>query len=92
MTEHCRDCCCAQSWKALGITKYTGRSIPEHIQRLRRAHDDLLAIAKITALKCTRCCGDGRVLVTINAGVEEFDDCSACADIRAVIAKAEGTE
>lgn len=33
--EHCNDCCCARSWKALGITEYTGLSIPEHIQQLR---------------------------------------------------------
>ena len=33
--EHCIDCCCARSWKALGITEYTGLSIPEHIERLR---------------------------------------------------------
>jgi hypothetical protein len=32
---HCRDCCCARSWKALGITSYTGKSIPEHIEQLR---------------------------------------------------------
>lgn len=33
--EHCKDCCCARSWKALGITSYTGKSIPEHIAALR---------------------------------------------------------
>jgi len=33
--EHCKDCCCARSWKALGITEYTGKSIPEHIEELR---------------------------------------------------------
>lgn len=33
--NHCRDCCCARSWKALGITKYTGLSIPEHIELLK---------------------------------------------------------
>ena len=32
---HCRDCCCARSWEALGITEYDGRSIPEHITTLR---------------------------------------------------------
>jgi hypothetical protein len=41
--NHCKDCCCAQTWKALGITGYTGRSIPEHIIELRnelaRAND-----------------------------------------------------
>ncbi len=33
--NHCKDCCCARAWKALGITEYTGLSIPEHIQMLR---------------------------------------------------------
>lgn len=39
MTEenHCRDCCCARSWEALGIVSYTGKSIPEHIDELRSA-------------------------------------------------------
>jgi hypothetical protein len=31
---HCHDCCCAQSWIALGVTEYTGLSIPEHIEQL----------------------------------------------------------
>jgi len=34
---HCKDCCCAKSWEALGITEYTGRSIPEEITELRGA-------------------------------------------------------
>jgi hypothetical protein len=37
--SHCRDCCCARSWKALGITEYTGMSIPEHIELLRKQLD-----------------------------------------------------
>lgn len=36
-TEHCKDCCCARSWRALGIDTYTGKSIPEHITALREA-------------------------------------------------------
>jgi hypothetical protein len=32
---HCKDCCCARSWRALGVTEYTGKSIPEHIEELR---------------------------------------------------------
>lgn len=32
---HCKDCCCARAWKALGVTSYTGLSIPEHILALR---------------------------------------------------------
>jgi hypothetical protein len=38
---HCRDCCCAQSWLALGVYKYDGKSIPEHITALR---DELAAL------------------------------------------------
>lgn len=34
--EHCKDCCCARSWAALGITEYTGKGIPEHIGDLKR--------------------------------------------------------
>jgi rubrerythrin len=34
--NHCRDCCCAKSWEALGISSYTGKSIPEHITELRK--------------------------------------------------------
>jgi hypothetical protein len=34
--SHCADCCCARSWKALGIdTENTRLSIPEHIDKLR---------------------------------------------------------
>jgi len=33
--NHCKDCCCAESWKALGIEKFTGLSIPEHIKELK---------------------------------------------------------
>jgi hypothetical protein len=32
---HCKDCCCARAWEALGVTTYTGMSIPEHITQLR---------------------------------------------------------
>lgn len=33
--DHCKDCCCARSWKALGIEGYTGKSIPEEIIALK---------------------------------------------------------
>ena len=39
--NHCEDCCCAKSWKALGITEYTGKSIPEHITELRSENERL---------------------------------------------------
>jgi len=32
---HCLDCCCARAWEALCVTEYTGRSIPEEIERLQ---------------------------------------------------------
>jgi len=39
--HHCKDCCCARAWAALGITEYTGKSISEHIEELRkRVADD----------------------------------------------------
>jgi len=52
--NHCKDCCCAKSWEALGITEFTGKSIPEHIQDLRKRHDllwdmDRKIIADMTA-------------------------------------------
>ncbi len=37
--NHCKDCCCARCWEALGITKYTGKSIPEHIAELVATRD-----------------------------------------------------
>jgi hypothetical protein len=39
--HHCKDCCCARSWAALGITEYTGKSLPEHIEELRASLDRL---------------------------------------------------
>ena len=41
--NHCRDCCCAQSWAALGVTKYDRASIPEHILALKQRADELEA-------------------------------------------------
>ena len=35
--RHCEDCCCAQSWRALGISECNGKDIPEHISALRAA-------------------------------------------------------
>ena len=51
---------------------------------------DLLALAKRYASECAQCDGDGRILVTFNDREAEYDPCEACADIRAVIEKAEG--
>lgn len=33
--NHCKDCCCARAWEALGIKEYTGKSIAEHITELK---------------------------------------------------------
>ena len=44
--NHCKDCCCARSWEALGITAYTGRSIPEHIEALREENERLRALSE----------------------------------------------
>jgi hypothetical protein len=33
--DHCKDCCCAQSWAALGISEYNGKSIVENIIDLK---------------------------------------------------------
>ncbi len=41
--NHCADCCCARSWKALGFTAYTGLSIPEHIEQMRKALEHIAA-------------------------------------------------
>jgi len=40
--NHCRDCCCAKSWEALGVHEYSGKSIPEHIAELKKDRDRLL--------------------------------------------------
>lgn len=32
--EHCKDCCCARSWNALGGQTIPGGSIPQHIEEL----------------------------------------------------------
>ena len=42
--NHCKDCCCARSWEALGITEYTGKSIPEHISELQAENERLKEI------------------------------------------------
>ena len=45
VVNHCVDCCCARSWSALGVPEYDGKSIPEHITRLRDS--EALARGKI---------------------------------------------
>lgn len=57
---------------------------------LMRAAPDLLALAKQYASECSGCDGEGRRIVTFNDREAEYDPCEDCADIRAVIDKAEG--
>lgn len=45
--EHCKDCCCARSWKALGNPTYNGMAIDERITALRESHDRLLEQLKL---------------------------------------------
>ena len=45
--NHCKDCCCARAWKALGIAKYTGKSIPEHIVEMREALEFVAEYAEV---------------------------------------------
>ena len=52
------------------------------------AAPDLLAIARQYASECANCQGMARVPTNLSAG--EWEECSDCADIRAVIDKAEG--
>lgn len=50
-TNHCQDCCCAQSWTALGVTEYDAQSIPEHIAEVRAERD--VAIELVTMARQT---------------------------------------
>ncbi len=50
LERHCEDCCCARSWRALGINESNGKSIPENIATLRNA----LAAAQKEAQKWER--------------------------------------
>jgi hypothetical protein len=56
--------------------------------RLIAAAPDLLALARQYAMECSECDGTGREELPEQPGI--VTDCPACADIRAVIAKAEG--
>lgn len=54
------------------------------------AAPDLLALAKLYASECGECDGTGYGMVDTGMPVDSRVDCRACADIRKVIAKAEG--
>ena len=60
--------------------------------RLIAAAPDLLALAKQYASECSNCDGEGRLFVQFEGRMEDVGPCEACADIRAVIEKAEGRE
>ena len=55
------------------------------------AAPDLLALAKRYASECARCGGTGTIdCVPFDNGISSTATCNDCADIRAVIEKAEG--
>jgi predicted nucleic acid-binding Zn-ribbon protein len=62
--EHCVDCCCARSWRALGISEFTGRSIPEEIERLR---------ARVAELEAKQI-EDVRAMVELHRAVAEREE------------------
>ena len=51
---------------------------------------DLLALAKRYASECTQCHGRGEITIASNFRGIESHPCGGCADIRKIIAKAEG--
>ncbi len=62
---------------------------PSH-RRLIAAAPDLLKLAKQFAADCSRCLGLGRYEADGDFSRVATEDCTKCADIRAVIARAEG--
>ena len=77
---HCMDCCCAQSWKALGVTTYTGLSIVEHIKQLIAERAALHAQAVALAREVERIKGNGSPCTDFGRGV-----IAACEDIETFI-------
>ena len=55
---HCKDCCCARSWEALGGQTIKSGSIVEHIEALKAERDQLKErgsiLEQIEALKTER--------------------------------------
>lgn len=74
--KHCVDCCCAKSWKALGISEYTGKHIAEHIEELKRKADlaqslaDALEIAR--DLLAQELYENGKTITEIDAALRAF--------------------
>ena len=89
---HCKMCTVIQDREQRNICELwtPTRAEAEPNARLIASAPELLALAKRYASECPKCGGTGGILVTINDGVPERDDCDACADIRLVVEKAEG--
>ena len=41
LNNHCIDCCCQRSWEALGLKEYSGKSIPEEIEKIMLENERL---------------------------------------------------
>ena len=57
--NHCKDCCCARVWAALGITGYTGKHVSEHVAELKSDYAALLARVEQALAKAAACDSDG---------------------------------
>lgn len=92
---------CGVFWEKLPGHAYAVARAPQYEKwaqweanaRLIAAAPDLLALAKQYASECSWCSGTGTIEhVPFDNGVSSTSKCIQCADIRAVIAKAEGSE
>ena len=89
---HCKMCTVIQDREQRNICELWTPTRAEAEPNARRiaSAPELLALAKRYASDCAKCDGEGHLLVTFNEGCAEYEECPACADIRAVIEKAEG--
>jgi hypothetical protein len=77
-------------------TSYLVNDLAAEVRKLRAANTDLLALAKRYASECAQCEGTGTIRFDeveehyTHCRLKSGDACPACADIRAVIAKAVG--
>lgn len=79
------------SWHDSHDKNYPLQPASEKNLRLASAAPDLLALAKRYASECAWCSGTGTIEhVPFDNGVSSTSKCIQCADIRAVIDKAEG--
>lgn len=72
--EHCKDCCCARSWAALGEVSGAD-SIAGHIESMRAERDRLRA-----ELRGQRCNGSGTIRIAMGNGDKSYlcIGCPAC--------------